>query len=245
MKNYRLTIEYDGSGYHGWQFQKNALTIQEVIEEALFQIARKRVRLNSSGRTDTGVHALNQVVNFKADLEIKTSRLLIGLNGLLPDDIVVKGIDEMPDNFDARRSAKSKTYRYVILNRKTPSALKRFRCWHVRDPLDLETMKKGAEILIGEHDFSSFRASGCSAKHAVREILRTSFTVKENGFIVFEIEGRAFLRHMVRNIVGTLVALGLGKINLAEFEAIIDARDRTRGGVAAPARGLFLVEVNY
>ncbi len=245
MKNYRLIIEYDGSGYHGWQFQKNALSIQEVIEGVLFQIMRKRVRLNSSGRTDAGVHAVNQVVNFKTDVEIKTNRLLKGLNGLLPDDIVIKQVDEAPDDFDARRSAKSKVYRYVILNSKTPSALERFRCWHVRDPLDLDVMKKGAEIITGEHDFSSFRASGCSAKDAVREILRTSFTVKENGFIIFEIEGRAFLRHMVRNITGTLVDLGLGKISLAEFKSVIDARDRTRGGVAAPARGLFLVEVKY
>jgi len=245
MKNIRLTIEYDGADYHGWQVQANGPTIQEVIENGLGTILREKVRLTSSGRTDAGVHALGQVANFKTSARIEPKKLFLGLNALLPDDIVIKKVEEAPPGFDARRSAKSKIYRYVILNRKAPSALERNRCWHIWEKLDIDLMRKGAKMLIGKHDFSSFRASGCAAKDPVRKVLNTGFFDKGDGFIYFDIEGQAFLRHMVRTITGTLVGVGLGKIAIEELGNIIDARDRRAGGVTAPAKGLFLLEVKY
>ena len=176
---------------------------------------------------------------------METRRLLRGLNGILPHDIVVKSVEEVPLDFDARRSSKKKTYRYVILNREAPSALDRERCWHIRSTLDLEIMRKGAKLLVGEHDFSSFRASGCGAEHAVRCVLEVIFEEKGDGYIYFEITAYAFLKQMVRNIVGTLVALGLGKMTIHEFNQLLEAKDRTKAGVTAPPQGLFLLNVDY
>lgn len=271
MRNILLILEYEGTNYHGWQMQKNALSIQSVVESALETILREPVRVTASGRTDAGVHALNQPVNFRTNCDIEPERLLGGLNAILSDDIVAKFAREVPEDFDARRSAKSKRYRYVILNRKTPSALDRHRCWHIRRKLDVDRMAQGAKMLVGEHDFSSFRASGCGAKHPVRKVLSVSFfrgespraacpqivsfsspqggkeedLLRSDDYILFEIEAHAFLKQMVRNIVGTLVDLGSGKIGVDEFRAILEARDRKRGGVTAPPEGLFLQEVRY
>ena len=247
MRNIRLILEYDGTAYHGWQVQENALAVQELLENALETIIRENVRVTPAGRTDTGVHAFKQVVSFRTGNGITCDKLYLGLNALLPDDIVVKGVDKVPDNFDARRSAKSKTYRYVILNCKAPTALYRKRAWHVRTKLDIGLMRKGAEMLLGEHDFSSFRGTGCTSTHAVRKMLNVSINaVGENKeYLYFEIEGQAFLKQMVRNIVGTLVALGSGKITLDEFRAILDAKDRRKAGVTAPPQGLYLLDVKY
>lgn len=245
MRNIKLILEYDGTAYHGWQVQKNASSIQSVLEEALFTLLREKIRANASGRTDTGVHAMNQPVNFKTTATMETRKMLRGLNAILPCDIVVKSVEEVSPHFDARRSAKKKTYRYVILNREAPSALDRERCWHIRPKLDLEIMRKGAEMLIGEHDFSSFRGSGCNADHAVRRVLHVKFKEMCDDYIHFEITAYAFLKHMVRNIIGTLVTLGLGKMTMDEFSRLLEARDRTKAGVNAPPQGLFLLKVDY
>ena len=247
MRNIKLIIEYDGSAYHGWQVQDNALTIQQVVEEQLYVILREKVRLNSSGRTDAGVHALGQVVNFKTEATLSCERIFIGLNGILPDDIAIRSVEEASDGFNARRSAKSKIYRYVILNRLAPTALERHRCWHLRSPLDIGLMHEAALMLIGEYDFSAFRGSGCTATHPLRRVLGVSFehSSENNDVINFEIEGQAFLKHMVRNIVGTLVGVGQGKIDLSDFKNILESRDRTQAGVTAPAQGLFMLEVKY
>lgn len=247
MRNIKLIIEYDGTNYHGWQRQANAVAIEELVEKALLTILREEIKLTTAGRTDTGVHAINQVVNFSTENTIRADRLFLSLNAILPNDIVIKSVEDVPDNFDARRSAKSKRYRYVILNSKAPTALYRKRAWHVRAKLDTDLMLKGAEMLLGEHDFSSFRGKGCVSKHAVRRMLNVSINVvgEAKEYIYFEIEGQAFLKHMVRNIVGTLVALGSGKIGINEFKSALDARDRTKAGVTAPPQGLYLVEVKY
>ncbi|MDH3973874.1 MAG: tRNA pseudouridine(38-40) synthase TruA [Deltaproteobacteria bacterium] len=245
MRNIKLILEYDGTAYHGWQVQKNARSIQSIVEKALFTLLREKVKAIASGRTDAGVHAMNQPVSFKTGSAMETRRLLRGLNGILPKDIVVKSVEEISSDFDARRSSKKKTYRYVILNREAPSALDRERCWHIRPSLDLEVMEKGAKMLLGKHDFSSFRASGCGAEHAVRRVLNVAFEEKGEGCIHFEITAYAFLKQMVRNIVGTLVALGLGKMTIEEFSRLLEAKDRTKAGATAPPQGLFLIKVEY
>lgn len=245
MRNIKLILEYDGTAYHGWQVQKNAQSIQAILEKSLLTLLRENITVTASGRTDAGVHAMNQPVNFKTKNKMEARRMLRGLNGLLPHDIVVKSVDEAPFDFDARRSSKQKTYRYVILNREAPSALDRERCWHIRPALNLEIMRKGATLLVGEHDFSSFRASGCGAEHAVRRVLAVTFEEKGEGYIYFEITAYAFLKQMVRNIVGTLVALGLGKMTFQEFSSLLEAKDRTKAGATAPSQGLFLLKVEY
>ena len=242
-----IHLEYDGSRYHGWQMQENARAVQAVVEEALETILREKVRLNFASRTDAGVHAFMQVIDIKTKSSIPCEKLFLGVNSLLPDDVVVTKVAEVEPGFDSRRSAKSKVYRYVILNRKEPTAIYRNRAWHVWEKLDVDLMKEGAGLLLGEHDFSSFRGSGCTSRHAVRKMLKASFTPvgPASEYLYFEIEGQAFLKHMVRNIVGTLVGLGLGKVTLDEFKDILAAKDRTRAGVTAPPQGLYLLEVKY
>ena len=247
MRNILIIIEYDGTGYHGWQMQKNAGSVQAVLEKALSTILRETVKTMASGRTDTGVHAVNQPVTFKTNSKMETRRIFRALNGILPDDIVIKSVKEVAADFDARRSARSKIYRYVILNSNAPSALYRHRAWHVRENLDTDLMLEGAKMLIGEHDFSSFRGSGCTSRHPLRRMLDVKINVvgENKEYIYFEIEGEAFLKHMVRNIVGTLVALGMGRINLSRLKDILEAKDRREGGVTAPPHGLYLVNVKY
>jgi len=247
MRNIKLIIEYDGSAYHGWQAQDNALAIQQVLEEKLNVILREKIKVNSSGRTDTGVHALGQVANFKTEATLSCERISLGLNGILPDDIVIRSAEEVPPDFDSRRSSKSKVYRYVILNRTAPAALDRHRCWHLRSPLDIGLMNDAALMLTGEHDFSAFQGSGCTSRHQVRRMLKAGIrrAEEDSDKLYFEIEGQAFLKHMVRNIVGTLVKVGQGEIDLDDFKNILESKDRTMAGVTAPPQGLFMVEVKY
>jgi len=247
MRNIKLIIEYDGSAYHGWQAQDNALAVQQVLEEKLNVILREKIKLNASGRTDTGVHALGQVANFKTEAQLSCERIFLGLNGILPDDIVIRSVEEVPPDFDARRSSKGKVYRYVILNRSSPAAIDRHRCWHLRAQLDVDLMYDAALMLIGEHDFSAFQGSGCTSRHQVRRMLKVSLRKAEEDSdrLYFEIEGQAFLKHMVRNIVGTLVKVGQGKIDLNDFKNILESKDRTMAGVTAPPQGLFMLEVKY
>ena len=245
LRNIKLILEYDGTAYHGWQVQKNAISIQSILEKTLFTLLREEIATSVSGRTDSGVHAMNQPVNFKTVNKMGTIRLLKSLNGLLPHDIIVKSVEEVSLDFDVRRNSKNKTYRYVILNREAPTALDRERCWHVRHKLDIELMQKGAHLLLGKHDFTSFRASGCGANNAVRRVINVRFEEKEDGYIYFEIMAHAFLKQMVRNIVGTLVYLGLGKLTLNEVSRLLEVKDRTKAGPTAPAQGLFLLNVEY
>lgn len=242
--NIKLTVEYDGTNYHGWQIQPSGETIQSVLERAVSTFLRKPTRVTGSGRTDAGVHALGQVVNFHSDKDFDPYRIERALNALTPDDISIKEVEIVVDSFDARRDGRARVYEYRILNRSTPSPFHLNRAWRLHEPLDVEAMRAAIPCLLGEHDFSSFRAAGCDAAHPVRTIYRVSLDHRDE-LLVFTIEATAFLRHMVRNIVGTLVDVGRGLRAPESFAELLEARDRTNAGATAPACGLYLAKVKY
>jgi tRNA pseudouridine38-40 synthase len=244
LMNVKLTVEYDGTDYHGWQIQPNRPTIQQALEQALETILGAQVRLRGSGRTDAGVHAHGQVANFIWSTEIELRRLQQGLNALLRPAIVIKKVEAVADSFDARRDARSRLYQYQIWDRPWPSAFHARYAWHVHSELDIGAMAEAAASLNGEHDFSSFQAAACDANHAVRKVF-TSFVRREGSLVLYDIEATAFVRHMVRNIVGTLVLVGRGELSVQAFDGILQMRDRARAGATAPAHGLFLVAVKY
>ena len=242
--NIKLTIEYDGTNYHGWQVQAKGETVQAVLERAVSTFLGKPTRITGSGRTDAGVHALGQVANFFCEQEPDLHRLRRGLNALTPDDITIKAVEVVPDSFDARRDGRSRVYQYRILNRPSPSPFFLKYAWHVHDAFDVEVMQEAIRCLEGEHDFSSFRAAGCDAAHPIRTVYRVSLDERDE-LLVFTIEARAFLRHMVRNIVGTLVEVGRAGRSPKSFSELLESQDRTKAGPTAPAHGLFLIEVKY
>ena len=245
MRNIKLVIEYDGTNYHGWQIQPQSPTIQEVIEEKIEIMIRQRVHLAGSGRTDAGVHALGQVACFQTSSSIPIEGLWRGLNSLLPVDITIQSAEEVDASFHPQFGAKRKTYRYLIFNRPSPSAIYRRYSWHLPIPLAMEAMQRAAQILLGRNDFSSFQGAHPDTQDPVREVFRVEWSRKEPAFLSFLIEADGFLRNMVRNIVGTLVEVGKGKISVEEFEGILAARDRKQAGMTAPPQGLFLLEVKY
>lgn len=244
-KNIRLILSYDGSQYHGWQRQKNGITIQEVIEEKIQRITGEPITLYASGRTDAGVHALGQVCNFKTQSKMSPNDLKNGLNSLLPDDIFVKDAAYATDDFHSRYSAKGKTYEYRILNKDIPDIFSRNYVWYVRMPLDTKGMSLCLLEIQGKHDFSAFRSTGSGDMNPVRTVVKTELLGPHDGPIRFILEADGFLRHMVRNIVGTVVQVGLGKISLERFKEIFESKDRQEAGIKAPPQGLFLVEVKY
>ena len=239
-----LGIEYDGTSYNGWQRQKNGIGVQQRLEEALARVADEPVEVVCAGRTDTGVHASGQVVHFDTTADRSERGWLLGANTNLPPDISVSWVRQVGDDFHARFSATGRRYRYVILNRLQRSALHRHRAWWVYQPLVERTMHEAAQPLLGEHDFSAFRAAGCQAKSAMREL--TSISVTRRGdWLTVEVAANAFLMHMVRNITGTLAAIGRGEQPVSWARDVLESRDRTMGGVTAPPQGLTLVAVDY
>lgn len=239
-----LGIEYDGTAYNGWQRQKTGVGIQQLLEEALTLVANDTVAVTCAGRTDTGVHATGQVVHFDSENARSERGWLLGANTHLPADINVTWAKSVDDDFHARFSATGRRYRYRILNRKQRSALYRHRAWWVQRPLDEQRMQDAAQQLVGKHDFSSFRAAGCRADTAVREVTHISID-RDGDWVTLDISANAFLQHMVRNITGSLVAVGSGKESPQWLAAVLAARDRKKGGVAAPAHGLTFVSVEY
>ncbi len=239
-----IGIEYDGTAYNGWQRQKSGRGIQQEFERAIGAVANEPVEVVCAGRTDTGVHATGQVGHFDTQVERGERGWLLGANSNLPDDVCVRWVKPVPDDFHARFSATSRSYRYTILNRLVRSALERHRAWWVHQPLDAEAMHDAAQALIGEHDFSAFRAAGCQASRPMREITAISVT-RDGDRIYLDVTANAFLMHMVRNITGTLVATGMGEEPIAYAGEILEGRDRKQGGVAAPPHGLTLVRVEY
>lgn len=244
-RNIKITMAYDGTHYHGWQRQAGAITLQQVIEEKIEKMTGEPVRIHASGRTDAGVHALNQVCNFLSGTGIEPSALKRGLNSLLPNDIFIKEVSYAPMDFHARYSAKAKTYEYRILNRREPDPFVRHYSWHIPQRLDLEEMKKCMSLLLGKEDFSSFRSSGSGNINPVREMYRCEVRLLPGHILSFIFEANGFLRHMVRNMVGTLLEIGRGKLDCKGFQEILRSRDRRMAGVKAPPQGLFLREVRY
>lgn len=245
IKNFKITIEYDGTSYHGWQRQKTDRTIQEEIEKAVLTITGQQVSLTGSGRTDAGVHAYAQVANFKCETNLGPQDLFRGLNSLTAVDIVIRGCEEVAASFHARYDVKSKSYVYKILNRPDPAAIGRQYAWHIRKELNLEAVRAASTYLIGSHDFKAFEGAGSPRAHTTRSVFKASLVKAPDGYLSFEIEADGFLRFMVRNIVGTLVEVGLGKISPADFRGILESKDRDQAGATAPAHGLFLKNVNY
>jgi tRNA pseudouridine38-40 synthase len=243
-RNFKLIIEYDGTAYHGWQRQASDKTIQAEIEKALARITRRFIVVTGAGRTDAGVHALGQAANFHCDTRLSPRDLQNALNSLLPKDIVIKECSQAHAEFHSRFDAKGKIYRYRIFNHPVPSALLRNHSWHIRRKLHVGIMQEAAKYLPGLHDFAAFQGQGSDVKDTVRHIFHANFKCNNN-LIDFEIQGSGFLRYMVRNIVGTLAEIGMGKRSSEDFCEILLSGDRSRAGATAPARGLFLVEVAY
>ena len=245
LKNFKITIEYDGTSYHGWQRQKTDRTIQEEIEKAVLTITGQQVSLTGSGRTDAGVHAYAQVANFKCETNLGPHDLFRGLNSLTADDIVIKGCGEVDASFHARYDVKSKIYVYKVKNRPDPAAIGRQYAWHIRKDLNLDAMRAASAHLIGSHDFKAFEGAGSPRAHTTRSVFKARLVEEPDGYLAFEIEADGFLRFMVRNIVGTLVDVGLGKISPADFKGILESKNRDQAGATAPAYGLFLKNVTY
>ena len=239
-----LGIEYDGTAYNGWQRQLTGDGVQARVEAALTVVANEAIDVCCAGRTDTGVHATAQVAHFDTSSERTERGWLLGANTNLPDDIAVTWAQPVSDEFHARFSATARSYRYVILNCLVRSALNRHRAWWVYSPLDAARMHEAAQSLLGKHDFSAFRAAGCQASTPVREITAMS-VVRDGDKIILAVTANAFLQHMVRNITGTLVAIGAGDVAVDSLPGVLATRDRKQGGVAAPPHGLTLVDVQY
>jgi len=245
-RNVKLLIAYEGTKYHGWQKQVGQMTIQEILEGAVGRIVSHRVKIIGAGRTDSGVHALGQVCNFHTQSNISLEGLRKGLNSMLPQDIRVLSAEDMGPDFHSRYSAKRKIYVYRILNRQEPDIFARRYEWHIPVPLNASVMAECLNTLLGRHDFSAYRSSGSSNRNPVRTMYRAEMAREADGhrlILLFEADG--FLRHMVRNIVGTVVATGMGKFSVEDFLEITRSRDRDRAGKKAPANGLFLVKVIY
>jgi len=245
MRNIKITVEYDGGNYQGWQIQKDEPTIQGVIEEKLEIILNQKARVIGSGRTDAGVHALNQVANFFTSSKIELESLKKGLNSLLPPDIVIKNLVEVDANFHARYDAKSRVYKYLIFSGDSLSTFYRRYSWQVHHQLDVERMRKAADCLLGWHDFASFQGADGENHSSERKIVQFTIRGRAKGWIITTVEANAFLRHMVRNIIGTLLEVGKGSMIVEEFRDILESRDRRKGGITAPPQGLFLKEVKY
>jgi tRNA pseudouridine38-40 synthase len=244
-RNIRLILEYDGTRYHGWQRQKNALSLQQVIEEALARITGETVRLIASGRTDAGVHARGQVANFVTESTAPRRAFVRGLNSLLPLDIAVLQAEEVPLDFHARYAALWKIYEYCILNRPVRSPLHQGQAWWLPEPLDLAAIQAAAQVLPGEHDFAAFRAAGGRPGHAVRRVREAVWRQEPEGWLIFSITANGFLRGMVRSLVGTMVEIGKGKYPPEYLSEALGKGDRRLAGPTAPPQGLFLMEVEY
>ncbi len=244
MKTIRLTIEYDGTAYVGWQIQSNGLAVQQVIEEALARVLGEHVRLFCSGRTDAGVHARGLVAHFMTSRELPLSAYREGVNRFLPQDVAVREAAEAEAGFHARFSAKGKWYRYTICQSPIRSPLAARISWHLRGALDEQAMVEAAVAFVGTHDFAAFRASGCDAATTVREIYAVELLHQDN-LLHIDVKGSGFLRNMVRVMVGTLVEIGWGRMNVDDLRRLLQGGRREGAGTTAPAQGLCLMEVWY
>lgn len=248
MARWKLTIEYNGEPYSGWQYQDHAPSVQDEIEKAITKFCQKQIRIYAAGRTDAGVHALGQVAHFDLDYgdrPLSGHDLAKALNAhLRPQSIAIIGAEIVADDFHARFGAMNKLYIYRIINRSAPLTLEQGKAWQFRKPLDENAMRDAATILLGQHDFTTFRDTNCQAKSPVKTLDRFDIT-RAGDVITCEIEGRSFLHHQVRNMVGTLSHVGEGKWTKHDVAAALEARDRTKGGVTCPPDGLYLARIDY
>jgi len=244
IKRISLAVRYDGSQYHGWQSQDEVVSVQQCVERALSRVANQSISVVCAGRTDAGVHATAQVIHFDTEVDRTEQSWVFGANSNLPADITILWAKIVDRDFHARFSAKARTYKYVILNQDVrPGILRKAVSWHYK-PLDVDLMQKGARHLLGEHDFNAYRGAACQAKHPVRTIYRLD-VAKRGRMVVFEVKANAFLMHMVRNIVGVLVAIGEG-VKAPEWALeVLNSRDRRCGGVTIGPNGLYLVSIDY
>ena len=248
MPRIALGLEYDGTEFIGWQIQQAGRSIEGTLAAAVSFVAGETLNVHGSGRTDAGVHALQQVAHFETNVARTTRQWLLGINSNLPADVAIRWVKEVPADFDARRSAVSRRYRYTVLQQASRPALLRSRVWWLRQPLDCAAMTTAASAGLGEHDFSAFRGAGCQAKSPMRRLMAVTIAERPCGdgtLLTFEFTANAFLQHMVRNLIGTLVAIGSGELGPADAGAILARRDRRAAGVTAPPQGLALVEVLY
>ena len=243
--SFKLVIEYDGTDFHGWQIQKGDRTVQGEIEGAMETITGRRVPVTGAGRTDAGVHALGQVAHIHCPTDLSAEAIQNAINALTGDDLVIRSCTPVPETFHARFDARGKTYRYRINNGPLPSPIGRRFEWWVRTPLDPSAIRAALPLMIGTHDFSAFEGAGSPRAHSVRTV--TDARIDEDGDdrIIFTVSADGFLRYMVRNLVGALVAVGSGKLSFDRVAAIRDGRDRTRAPATAPPHGLCLVRVDY
>ena len=255
LRRIKVTVQYNGSAYHGWQFQPSGMTIQGILQDCVYQVTGERVQVVGAGRTDAGVHAMEQVAVFDVRSSMNISVIKRALNALLPTDVRVMNIEEVTADFHPRHSARGKRYVYLIANMRDVPVFVRGYVWRVREPLDLEAMRAASAHLLGRHDFSSFRAAGCASKHPLRTIreirierlYEAPFLCKglKGEFVRITVEADAFLRHMVRAIVGTLVEVGKGNLRPETVGDILERKERRFAGPTAPPQGLFLDRIFY
>ena len=245
MQRYKIKVEYDGTSFVGWQFQKNGQSIQEVLQNAIFNFSGEKVVLAGAGRTDSGVHALAQVAHFDLEKKIKKKSFLPGINQHIGNKpVTVLKVNKVCKKFHARFSAKKRTYQYLIINRQSPLTLQKNKAWHIRKKLDVKAMKKGAKLLLGTHDFSTFRASTCGAKSPIKTMEK--ILIKKNkDKVTLQFTSRSFLQQQVRSMVGCLKYLGETKWNLNDFIKSFKSKNRLKCAPPAPACGLYLVKVEY
>lgn len=245
MNRFKISIEYDGSQYSGWQRQSNAVSIQESIETAIYKFSSENVKIFGAGRTDAGVHAYGQVAHFDLSKNKDEKEVLRALNHYLRDKkISIISCKKTDNNFHARFSAKSRSYKYIILNRESPPSIEKHLVWHIYKDLDIAAMIDASKYFLGTHDFTSFRASECQAHSPIKTINKIEIK-KINDKIEIDISAKSFLHHMVRNIVGTLVLVGNKKIEASDIKLILESKDRSSAGATAPACGLYFMNVEY
>ncbi len=247
MNRYKLTIEYDGTNYCGFQkqFDIPQKSIEEVLEKAIFSLSQENVKIIPAGRTDKGVHALGQIIHFDLNKKFENYQIVRGLNSYLTaENIAILNSETVDENFHARFNAKQRSYKYIIINRSAPLTLNKNRAWHIIKSLDIEAMREGASYLIGQHDFSSFRDAECQSSSPIKTI--NKIEINDNAEkIEIEISAKSFLHHMVRNIIGTLADVGKNKITPQEIKNILAAKNRTKSGANAPSCGLYFLKVEY
>jgi tRNA pseudouridine38-40 synthase len=245
MTRFKLTVEYDGGPFVGWQRQDNGPSVQQAIEEAILKTAGETVTIHAAGRTDAGVHALGQVAHADLDYQIEADRLRDALNFYLrPTPVAIIAAEQVAEDFHARFSAKGRAYCYRIVNRRSPLTIDLGRAWHVKSPLDVPAMQKAAQLLLGHHDFTTFRASQCQAKSPMKTLDRLDVhRIGEDIEVIAE--ARSFLHHQVRNMVGSLSMVGIGKWSADRLKAALEAKDRAKGGPTAPPDGLYLTAIRY